>query len=249
MQAPHFIQQKTQIKIFLFISKMPRSFTIHTVGGRYKADIPIEAAKKAAAKLFKDTKSKSLTFCIRETTKDSKKKLYHYKATRTAKGGIQVSVNKNKKIVSAYTGVGSGLQINPSSINSEMRKSKEHTQKIQTFMKQQLGNLFNQYKDISEEQTIKDENSRIFALQDYLDDKGKFKYNDIEYQYTKIKGMDSWNFEITSQRKKKLFIFKQNNDANENIIIMQPIEITTAYDKLKDFCDGIFCKRDDVRTQ
>jgi hypothetical protein len=87
---------------------MHRSFTIHTVGGRYKADTPIEAAKKAAAKLFKDTKSKSLTFCIRETTKDSRKKLYHYKATRTAKGDIQVSVNKNKKVISAYKGGGVG---------------------------------------------------------------------------------------------------------------------------------------------
>ncbi len=89
---------------------MPRSFTIHTGSGtgRYKTDTPMEAAKKAAAKLFKDTKSKSLTFCIRETTKDSKKKLYHYKATRTAKGVIQVSVNKNKKIVSAYTSGGVG---------------------------------------------------------------------------------------------------------------------------------------------
>ena len=87
---------------------MPRSFTIHTGTGRYKTDTPMEAAKKAAAKLFKDTKSKSLTFCMRETTKDSKKKLYHYKATRTTKGVIKVSVNKNKKIVSAYTSGGVG---------------------------------------------------------------------------------------------------------------------------------------------
>jgi hypothetical protein len=84
---------------------MTRSFTIHSASKnieglkRYRTDTPIEAAKKAAAKLFKDSKAKSLNFCIRETTKDSKKKLYHYKADKTAKGGIRVSADKSKKTV------------------------------------------------------------------------------------------------------------------------------------------------------
>lgn len=76
---------------------MYRSFTIHTVGGRYLADKPMEAAKKAASKLFKDSKVKRMTFCLRETTKDSKKKLYHYKADKLVKGGFKVSVDKSKK--------------------------------------------------------------------------------------------------------------------------------------------------------
>jgi hypothetical protein len=82
---------------------MARTFTIHTGRGRYVADTPIDAAKKAAAKLFKNNKAKSLRFCIRETTKDSKKKLYYYKAykaDKNAKNSIIVSVDKSKKTFS-----------------------------------------------------------------------------------------------------------------------------------------------------
>jgi hypothetical protein len=82
---------------------MARTFTIHTGRGRYVADTPIDAAKKAAAKLFKNNKAKSLRFCIRETTKDSKKKLYYYKAykaDKNAKDSIIVSVDKSKKTFS-----------------------------------------------------------------------------------------------------------------------------------------------------
>ena len=71
-----------------------RTFTIansciNMKGGRYNSLNPMSAAKKAATQLFKKAKKSSkykslrkITFCLRETTIDSDKLEYHYKAAR-----------------------------------------------------------------------------------------------------------------------------------------------------------------------
>jgi hypothetical protein len=64
-----------------------RTFTvtnsdIKISGGRYKSENPSDAAKKAASKLFAKTNAKSIKFELRETTRGSKKNLYHYIATQ-----------------------------------------------------------------------------------------------------------------------------------------------------------------------
>ncbi len=76
---------------------MDRFFTIDSVngsknkgGGRYKGSSPMMVAKKVAEKLCKN----KMMFSIRETTKDSKKKTYHYTAIRN-KDRIKVAVNKS----------------------------------------------------------------------------------------------------------------------------------------------------------
>jgi hypothetical protein len=57
--------------------------TISIPKGRYKATKPINAAKKIAGKLFLLTNDPKISFSIRETTKNSQKKIYHYEATKT----------------------------------------------------------------------------------------------------------------------------------------------------------------------
>lgn len=62
---------------------MNRIFTIYSCclgikGGRYPEITPIKAAKKVAKKLFSKKKNSKIYFCIRETTKNSKKKLFNY---------------------------------------------------------------------------------------------------------------------------------------------------------------------------
>ena len=70
------------------MSNKKRSFTIHQSsisekGGRYKSDTPISVANKVAQDLFdKHPRTKKLSFCIRETTKNSKKRLYYYIADK-----------------------------------------------------------------------------------------------------------------------------------------------------------------------
>lgn len=82
---------------------MSRTFTIdnsciNVAGGKYMSGTPISAAKKAAVKLFENAKEspkyknlRKITFCLRETTVGSKKKMYDYKASR-------VKVDRNYKI-------------------------------------------------------------------------------------------------------------------------------------------------------
>jgi hypothetical protein len=65
-----------------------RYFTIEKTAisihkGRYEATNPINAAKKIAGKLFLLTNDPKISFSIRETTKNSQKKIYHYEATKT----------------------------------------------------------------------------------------------------------------------------------------------------------------------
>jgi hypothetical protein len=73
-----------------------RYFTIESSsvdknGGRYKSDTPISAAKNIANMLFeKHLRMKKISFCIRETTKNSKKNVYNYKADKH-------KLNNNKK--------------------------------------------------------------------------------------------------------------------------------------------------------
>lgn len=74
---------------------MERYFTLSDGGGRYKGDKPIDVAKKLAQKLVKN--KKQVSFSIRETTKNSKKKTYHYVATKS-KDKITVKANKKAAI-------------------------------------------------------------------------------------------------------------------------------------------------------
>ena len=70
-------------------------------GYRYKADTPMHAAEKAAKRILGT--NKKATFCVRETTKDSKKKTYYYVAhIEKSKNDIKyiVKANKQKKYMS-----------------------------------------------------------------------------------------------------------------------------------------------------
>jgi len=101
--------------------------SIKTKGGRYKADAPREAAKKAAARLFKEAKTKTqLTFCLRETTKGSKQKEYHYTGKKVyekkSKTEFKISVVSRKKYVKNSGG---------STIDENLAKYKQEMQKIQ----------------------------------------------------------------------------------------------------------------------
>jgi hypothetical protein len=57
--------------------------TISIPKGRYEATKPIDAAKKIATKLLLLTSDPKISFSIRETTKNSQKKIFHYEATKT----------------------------------------------------------------------------------------------------------------------------------------------------------------------
>lgn len=71
-----------------------KTYTIHSscinvTGGRYKSSSPSSAAKKAASMLFrkaakmpKHKSCKKITFCLRESTSGSDKKMFDYSATR-----------------------------------------------------------------------------------------------------------------------------------------------------------------------
>ena len=82
-----------------------RNFTIDyssigVKGGKFKSNTPQESAKKAAKKLLENTNK--VTFCIRETTKDSKKKTYHYKATKKLLNKPTVTVKNGVKKVQYF---------------------------------------------------------------------------------------------------------------------------------------------------
>jgi hypothetical protein len=95
-----------------------RSFTIDyssigIKGGKFKQDTPLDTAKIVAKRLFTKSNANSISFCIRETTKDSKKKTYMYKAVKkmlkkpvvVVKNGIKklqyfkISVKTDKKLM------------------------------------------------------------------------------------------------------------------------------------------------------
>lgn len=90
-----------------------RSFTIYKIehkdfknnlGGRYINDTPLDAAKKAFNHILIDNKSKKITFSIhmKETTRNSKHKIYNYVLTRIRKNE-PVTVNKDgTKIIYNY---------------------------------------------------------------------------------------------------------------------------------------------------
>ena len=102
------------------------SFTIvkaseGNIGGRFISKTPYTAASKAAARLFKSTKSNSLTFVMQKTTKGSNKRYYAYEAIvkylskpilvfkNDEEGnkiimnnhGQVLRINKNKKIINS----------------------------------------------------------------------------------------------------------------------------------------------------
>lgn len=73
-----------------------RHFTIHNVdnknyssevGGRYTSNLPLDAAKKAFSRMLRNNKSKQISFTIeiRETTRNSKHKIYKYELRRVEK--------------------------------------------------------------------------------------------------------------------------------------------------------------------
>lgn len=63
-------------------------------GSRYSDTVPINVAKKFAKKIFQNNKICKINFCIRETTRNSKKKLYHYIAIRK---GDNIKVKSDRK--------------------------------------------------------------------------------------------------------------------------------------------------------
>ena len=73
-----------------------RSFILEKTNKRFQGDKVLDIAKKAAKYLFQIQKNKkSIVFCIKETTKNSKNKSYKYKA----------SLNNNSKInIKKYMG-------------------------------------------------------------------------------------------------------------------------------------------------
>jgi hypothetical protein len=82
---------------------------INVTGGRYKSNSPLAAAKKAATKLFKKAQSKpsskslkKISFCIRETTSGSDKKLFAYVATRVKLAQPLVRVINGVEIVNRF---------------------------------------------------------------------------------------------------------------------------------------------------
>lgn len=82
---------------------MPRYFTIHNSsigikGGRYTAERPMHTAHNVAEKLFRNLSNPTtIHFCIRETTKNSKHKVYHYVANNS-KHKITVRSDKQKRM-------------------------------------------------------------------------------------------------------------------------------------------------------
>ena len=92
-----------------------RTFTIassenNVTGGHFTGSAPYNAGKKAARKLFAESKSKhnELRFVLRETTADSKKKEFHYIAIKHVlsepriikRGPVEISVTVEYKIKS-----------------------------------------------------------------------------------------------------------------------------------------------------
>lgn len=97
-----------------------KTYTIHTscinvTGGRFKSSSPSAAAKKAATSLFRRASKmqkyksyKKITFCLRESTSGSEKKMFEYSATRVKLvkpivrviNGVEI-VNKFKVTVNA----------------------------------------------------------------------------------------------------------------------------------------------------
>lgn len=94
--------------------KKERTFTIKTScinvsGGRYKSSSPAGAAKKAANRLYKKSKSmpkfkniKRITFTIRETTSGSNKDEYNYKAAQVKLAKPLERVINGVKIVNRF---------------------------------------------------------------------------------------------------------------------------------------------------
>jgi hypothetical protein len=93
-----------------------RTFTIasaenNVVGGHFTGVAPWNAAKKAARKLFTEGKSKhaELRFTLRETTADSKKKVFQYIAIKhvlptprvVKRGNVEYTVSVEYKVKSA----------------------------------------------------------------------------------------------------------------------------------------------------
>ena len=91
-----------------------RSFTVQGSesgfeGGRYTGDSPIVAARHAAKQIFRHAESKSksasqkkIKFILRETTRGSKKTMYHYQASTKrlekpkviVRNGVEITVSK-----------------------------------------------------------------------------------------------------------------------------------------------------------
>lgn len=69
-----------------------RYFILEKTNKRFQGDKVLDIAKKAAKYLFQNQKNnnKSITFCIRETTKGSKNKSYKYKAVLNDNSKINI---------------------------------------------------------------------------------------------------------------------------------------------------------------
>lgn len=79
--------------------------------GHFKGTIPKNVAKKAAKSLFKGraVSASKITFCIRETTIGSKKKVYSYHAVKTildppiviTRGGVEIKIKTEYTLTAA----------------------------------------------------------------------------------------------------------------------------------------------------
>ncbi len=68
--------------------------------GRYISKTPSSAAKKAARRLFKTQKSRSINFMIRKTTRGSKREIYQYSASlEVLKNPLIVNKDGNKIVI------------------------------------------------------------------------------------------------------------------------------------------------------
>lgn len=88
-----------------------RSFTIDfssngKIGGRYISKTPLSAARKAVSKrLFKNSRSKTVNFQLKETTQGSTHKIYSYTAKSVKLRVPKVIILDGKRIVYRYKNV------------------------------------------------------------------------------------------------------------------------------------------------
>jgi len=108
------------------------SSSVNVSGGRYKSNSPSSAARKAATKLFKKAKGKSvakITFCLRESTSGSDKKEFHYVANRVKLTKPLVRVINGVEIVNRYKTVVKAAKAAKPAKSSSKSSSKSSTSK------------------------------------------------------------------------------------------------------------------------
>lgn len=113
-----------------------KTYTIHTscinvTGGRYKSSSPSAAAKKAATSLFRKASKmqkyksyKKITFCLRESTSGSDKKMFEYSATRVKLVKPIVRVINGVEIINRYKVTTKAMKSSRPKKGKSMKKTK-----------------------------------------------------------------------------------------------------------------------------